>query len=275
MSPDEAETIRRLVHGRSGVMIDPAKPYLIESRLAPLVRREGLDSLTDLIEAIRAKRDERLIWATAEALISHETAFFRDRAPFEQFREEMLPALAAARGDRPIRVWSTACATGQEPYSLAMIVDEERSKFAGARIELFGSDFSERCLEKAQSGLYTQFEIQRGLPIRLLVRHFELQGEMWALSPRIRQMVRWRRINLLANLSSLGQFDVIFCRNVVSSFDAATRRRVLEQLAAALPEDGRLVLGLAETVVGVTEALTPVSGRRGLYAPNPGFRKAA
>jgi chemotaxis protein methyltransferase CheR len=275
MSPEEAETLRRLVYGRSGVLIDPAKTYLIESRLAPVVRREGLETLTELIETIQGKREERLIWATAEALISHETSFFRDRAPFEQFREEMLPDLAARRGGQPIRVWSAACSTGEEPYSLAMIVDEEQPKLQGARIELFGSDISERCLEKAQSGLYTQFEIQRGLPIRLLVRHFEQQGEMWTLSPRIRQMVRWRRVNLLANLSSLGQFDVIFCRNVISSFDPPSRRRVLEQLAAALPGHGRLVLGLTETVVGITDALTPVAGRRGLYAPNPQFRKAA
>jgi chemotaxis protein methyltransferase CheR len=275
MSPDEAETVRRLVHGRSGVLIDPAKTYLIESRLAPVVRREGLATLSELIDAIQGRREERLIWATAEALISHETAFFRDRAPFQQFREDILPALAERRANEPIRVWSAACATGEEPYSLAMIVDEEQPKLHGARIELFGSDLSERCLEKAQSGLYTQFEIQRGLPIRLLVRHFEQQGEMWALSPRIRQMVRWRRINLLANLSNLGRFDVIFCRNVVASFDAPSRRRVLEQLAAALPEDGRLILGLTETVVGITDALTPVAGRRGVYAPNPAFRKAA
>ena len=141
-----------------------------------------------------------------------------------------------------------------------MIIDDERAKLQGARIELFGSDISERSLEKAQSGLYTQFEIQRGLPIRLLVRHFEKADEMWSLSARIRQMVRWRRINLLADLRALGQFDIIFCRNVVSSFDEPTRRRVLDQLARALPEDGCLVLGLDETVAGVTDTLRPVAG---------------
>jgi chemotaxis protein methyltransferase CheR len=148
-----------------------------------------------------------------------------------------------------------------------MILDDERAKLDGARIELFGSDISERSLEKAQSGLYTQFEVQRGLPIRLLVRHFEKVDEMWGLTPRIRQMVRWRRINLLADLRGLGQFDVIFCRNVISSFDEPTRRRVLDQMARALPADGRLVLGFDETVSGVTDALTPVAGRRGVYAP--------
>jgi len=134
-------------------------------------------------------------------------------------------------------------------------------------VEIFGSDLSERSLEKARAGVYTQFEVQRGLPIRLLVRHFEKADEMWALHPRIRQMVRWRRINLLADLRALGRFDVIFCRNVTASFDEATRRRVLEQLARALPDDGYLVLGLDETVSGATEALKPLPGRRGVYAP--------
>ena len=274
MSPDAVELIRAVVHGRSGAVLDPAKTYLIESRLAPVVRREGFQSIEELVAAMRAGREERLLWAVTEALTTSETAFFRDRGPFQQFREEILPQLCLARDGQPIRVWSAACATGQEPYSLAMIVDDERSKFPNAKVELFGSDLSERCLEKAQSGLYTQFEIQRGLPIRMLVRHFEKAEEMWLLSPRIRQMVRWRRINLLADLRPLGQFDVIFCRNVTAGFDAATRHRVLDQLARALPPDGYLVLGMDETVGEATQALVPVPGRRGLYGVNPEFRAA-
>jgi len=275
MKPEDVEVVRGVVLSRSGVVIDPTKIYLIESRLAPLVRREGFASHTELIQAVRSRRDDKLMWALTEALTSNETSFFRDGAPFDQFRDEILPELAARRGERPIRVWSAACSTGQEPYSLAMIVDAERPKLPSVQIELFGSDLSERCLEKAQTGLYTQFEVQRGLPIRLLVRHFEQADELWALSPRVRQMVRWRRINLLADLRALGRFDVIFCRNIVSAFEEGVRRRVLEQLANALPEDGRLVLGLDETVIGVTEALQPLPGRRGVYAPSPGFRRAA
>ena len=275
MKPQDIEAIRGVVLSRSGVVVDPAKTYLIESRLAPLVRREGFASLSELVQAMRAHRDDKLMWQVTEALTSSETCFFRDRAPFDQFREEILPALAARRGDRPIRVWSAACSTGQEPYSLAMIVDAEASKLPGVKIELFGSDLSEGRLEKAQAGLYSQFEVQRGLPIRLLVRYFERADELWALSPRLRQMVRWRRINLLADLRALGQFDVIFCRNVICDLDETVRGRVLEQLAAALPEDGRLVLGLDESVIGVTGALQPVPGRRGVYAPSPGYRRAA
>jgi chemotaxis protein methyltransferase CheR len=275
MKPEDIEVVRGVVLSRSGVVIDPGKTYLIESRLTPLARREGYASPADLIQAIRSRRDDKLMWGVTEALTSSETCFFRDRTPFDLFREDILPELAARRGERPIRVWSAACSTGQEPYSLAMIVDAERPHLPGARIELYGSDLSERCLEKAQSGLYTQFEVQRGLPIRLLVQHFEQIDELWALSPRVRQMVRWRRINLLADLKALGQFDVIFCRNVISAFDEGVRRRVLDQLAGALPEDGRLVLGNDETVEDVTDTLSPVPGWRGVYAPAPGYRKAA
>jgi chemotaxis protein methyltransferase CheR len=275
MTPDDVETLRLLVHARSGVLVDATRTYPIETRLAPVARREGFASIEDLVEAIRERRDERLVWAATEAMLSSETSFFRDKGPFNIFRDEILPQLAADRRDRPIRVWSVACATGQEPYSLAMIMDDERPKLHGARIDLFGSDLSERALEKARSGIYTQFEVQRGLPIRLLVRHFEKADEAWVLAARIRQMVRWRRVNLLADLRALGQFDVIFCRNVITAFDAPTRRRVLEQLARALPDDGWLVLGLDETVVGLTEALRPVQGRRGVYAPNLAHRAAA
>ena len=275
MRADEIEIIRRIVQARSGMVIDPDKTYRIETCLSPVARREGFADISEMVRDIQTKRDNALMWAVTEALANTETSFFRDRAPFQQFREEILPELAIARNGEPIRVWSAGCSTGQEPYSLAIIVDDEASKYPGLKIELFGSDLSERCLEKAQSGLYTQFEVQRGLPIRLLVRHFEKNDETWALNPRIRQAVRWRRVNLLADLTGLGEFDVIFCRNVVSSFDRDVAARVLEQLAAALPEDGRLVLGIEETASDFTDALRPLSGRRGVYAPNLDRRKAA
>lgn len=275
MKREDVETIRALVHARSGVVLDPEKTYQIETGLAPVARRAGFASLADLVQAIRAQRDERLLWAATEALTSSETSFFRDRVPFRAFREEILPELTAKRGDKPIRIWCASGGTGQEPYSLAMIIDDELAKLGEARFELFASDISERALEKAQRGLYTQFEVQRGLPIRLLVRHFEKVDDQWALSPRIRQMVRWRRINLLADLRPLGRFDVILCRNVLSSFDEPTRRRVLDQLANALAEDGWLVLGVDETVSGATDRLKPVPGRRGFYAPSQEAHAAA
>ncbi|MFZ5668404.1 MAG: CheR family methyltransferase [Pseudomonadota bacterium] len=275
MNPDDVQLIVALCRSRAGLKIDPARTYLIESRLGPLARREGYGSVSELIGGLRARREEPLIWALVEAMARTETSFFRDRVPFNQFRDEILPTLSRMRGPETIRVWSAACSTGQEAYSLAMIAESARGVEPGARIEIYGSDLSERALEKAQSGLYTQFEVQRGLPIRMLVDHFEKVDDNWRLSPRIRQRVRWRRINLAGDLSAVGRFDVIFCRHLLNDLDEAVRRRVLEGLAAALPADGFLVLGPDETPLGVTDAFRPITGREGLFARNPAFRAAA
>ncbi|HUO22025.1 MAG TPA: protein-glutamate O-methyltransferase CheR [Caulobacteraceae bacterium] len=274
MTAQEIAFIADLVRRRSGVVVDVEKTYLIESRLAPVARREGFPGVSGLIREIAERRDEKLIWPVVEAMASTETLFFRDRTPFDQLRNDILPVLARTRQD-PIRVWSVGCATGQEPYSLAMLIDEERSAHAGLRVDLFASDLSERCLEKAHSGLYTQFEVQRGLPSRLLIKYFDKVDDAWVLSPRIRQMVRWRRMNLMSDLKGVGPFDVIFCRNVISAFEDVTRKAVLEQLASTLAPDGFLILGLSEPVLGLTEALRPVPGRRGLYVRTPNSRVAA
>ena len=260
MSPEEITVLTELVRRRSGVIIDPDKAYLVESRLAPVARREGFASIHDMIQAIAQRREERLIWATVEAMANTETCFFRDRTPFDQFRDDILPVLA--RLGRPARICSFGCSTGQEPYSIAMLLDEERDRFPGFKADILACDLSEPCLEKAQSGLYTQFEVQRGLPSRLLIKHFDRIDETWALSPRIRQMVRWQRLNLMNDLRALGQFDAIFCRNVLSSFEPSVRKRVLEQIAPAMPDEGFLVLGMGETAMGITEALRPAPGRR-------------
>jgi len=274
MRPEDAEVIRLVVHSRSGVTIDPHKTYSIESHLAPIARREGFAGIEELVQDLRARRDDKLMWAVTEALTQGETGFYRDRAPFDRFRDEMLPALAARRG-RPARIWSAACSTGQEVYSLCMAIDEMAGELPIPQIELLGSDLAERRLEKAQSGLYTQFEVQRGLPIRQLVRHFEKVDDLWRISARIREMVRWRRVNLLADLRPLGQFDVIFCRYVVGYLDPALRGRVLDQMARALADDGWLVLGEDESPVGVTDTLQPVPGWPGAFAKNPAHRAAA
>jgi chemotaxis protein methyltransferase CheR len=275
MRPEDCELVAQLCAARAGLKVDPDKTYLMESRLGPVARREGFGSISDLLTALRAKRDDRLAWAIVEAMAAGETSFFRDRAPFETFRTDVLPALTRLRDGEPIRIWSAACGPGQEIYSLAMIVDDQRSHHPGARVEMFASDISERALEKAQSGLYTQFEIQRGLPIRQLVRHFEKNDEMWVLAPRIRQMVRWRRMNLVADITSVSRFDVIFCRYVLSSLVEPMRVRLLENLAQTLAPDGFLFLGEGESATGLTDAFQPVTGRPGLHARNPAFRVAA
>lgn len=275
MTPEDMDLLAALARARAGLKIASDKAYVVESRLAPLARREGYASIEALIEALRAHREERLIWAMVEALTVNDTAFFRDRHTFAFLRDTALPELTRRRKDGSVRIWSAACSTGQEIYSLAIAAAEARDLEPGVRFEFFASDLSERCLEKAQSGLYTQFEVQRGLPIRLLIKHFQNQDETWAISPRIRQAVRWRRINLVSDLSALGVFDLVMLRNVLPGLDPAVRGPVIESLASRLTQDGLLVLGEGESLAGVTEALRPLAGRPGVFARDPAFKAAA
>lgn len=275
MKPADLEFLAALCRSRAGLKIALEKTYLINSRLSPVARREGFSTIDDLLGAVRAKREERLIWAVVEAMTGAETAFFFPREAFNQFEKELLPAMAQRRPGGAVRIWSAACSTGQEAYSLAMMAEEARAEIPGLRPELFGSDLSERCLEKAQSGLYTQFEVQRGLPIRKLVTHFEKVDEMWALEPRLRQMVRWRRINLISDLSALGRFDIIFLRGVLATMEETMRERVLENVALTLADDGFLVLSPGDEKAGVTGALTPLDGHPGVFGRDPNFRRAA
>jgi chemotaxis protein methyltransferase CheR len=245
----------------AGLRVDADKGYLIESRISPLARREGYDSPAAFIEALRNGCDERLGWATVEAMVVGETEFFRNRAVFDRLVSEMLPALACARGGEPVRVWAAGCGTGQEIYSLAMLLAEAPT--LAARTELFASDLSERSLERAQAGLYSHFDAQRGLPARSLVRYFERRGEGFVLSPRIRQMVRWRRVNLMSDLSQLGPFDLILCRNTLGQLEPDARSRVLGALRRALATGGRLVLGPDDRP---GEELTPIAPEIGVFA---------
>ena len=258
ISPADRAYLAALCLARAGLRVDPQKTYLIESRLAPVARREGFLSPADLVSAVRSRSDERLGWAAVEAMAMPEPEFFRDRAVFDRLAAEVLPELVSRREGQPVRIWSTA---GQEIYSLAMMLSDMPR--LSANWELFGSDLSERSLEKAQAGLYSQFEVHRGLPARTLVRHFEKRGEAFALSPRIRQMVRWRRINLLDDLSRFGQFDLLLCRNLLQGLAPEAQVHVRAALAASLAPGGRLVLGLRDLAGDELKGIAPEIG---LYA---------
>lgn len=273
MRPEERALVAHLCAAKAGLTVDAAMDYPIESRLAPLARREGFASISEMLQAIRNRREERLIWALVEAMAPGETAFFRDREAFAQLAE-VLPVMARRRDGAPLRIWSAACSSGQEIYSVAMLAGDLSRSEQSFEVELFASDLSERRLEKARSGLYTQFEVQRGLPIRRLVDHFEQRDDMWTISPRMRQAVRWRRINLIADLSPVGQFDVILCRYVLDGMAAQHREQVLRSLAKALPEDGVLMLGLDEGAAETGGMLEP-AGAGGLYRRDPAFQVAA
>jgi chemotaxis protein methyltransferase CheR len=218
---------------------------------------------------------EPLVVDVVSAMMTHESFFFRDKLPFEQLRDVMIPALMAARqSQRRIRIWCAAASTGQEPYSVAMALKEMGKTLDGWRIEIMASDLSAEVLEKAKAGIYSQFEVQRGLPIQLLVKYFAQVGETWQVVPDIRSMVQFRTLNLLSDFLHLGSFDVILCRNVLIYFDQDAKISVFERLARVTERDGYLVLGAAETVVGLTDAFNPVADSRGLYAPNPRGRNA-
>jgi chemotaxis protein methyltransferase CheR len=257
------------VRAAAGLSLPPGQLAFIEARLQPAIRRLELGDVQSLVQRLSTGADPVLIQAVVEALATNETSFFRDKTPFDQLKREVLPALSAARRDRPVRVWCAGCATGQEAYSVALLAEQLRGEGAPVPLEILGTDLSERCLEKAASGLYTQFEVQRGLPIRLLIDWFEQTDEMWRVSPRLRQAVDWKRFNLLEAPEPAPAWDVILCRNVLAGFDDDIRRAVLERMAGVLAEDGLLVLGLSETVHGLTDVFRPVPGRRGLYARDP------
>jgi chemotaxis protein methyltransferase CheR len=245
------------------------KDYLLESRLAPVARHHGLAGLSELVAQLRQPGSAALAITVTEAMTTNETFFFRDRIPFDHLRDTILPALFAARArEKRIRIWCTAAAAGQEPYSIAMLLHAMAPQFAGFRVDILATDLSSEVIERAKAGLYSQFEVQRGLPIQLLVKHFSKNGDGWEIAPELRAMVQFRTLNLLHDFSPLGQFDVVFCRNVLIYFDQPTKSAVLHRVARQMPDESYLILGAAETVVGLTDAFKPVPDRRGLYAPN-------
>ena len=274
MKADEVEFVVEVCRAAAGLRVDGDKVYLLESRLAPVARREGFGSIREMLISARQRKEEKLLWSVVEAMAQGETCFFRDAAMFDRLREEVLPQLAVRRPTgTPVRIWSAGCAMGQEPYSVSMTVEEAGAGVLACGVEILGSDLSERALEKAQSGLYTQFEVQRGLPIRLLPRHFEKRDELWALSPRLRSMVRWRRVNLNAELRNLSGFDVILCRNVLALMTTEARERALGQLVEALAPGGYLVLGAEEPCEALPPGLVAVEG--GMHRLDPASRAAA
>lgn len=269
MTPLDFDFLRRFLKQRSGLVLAADKQYLVESRLLPLARKASLAGLGALVDVLKGGADDALMNAVVEAMATNESLFFRDKIPFEHFRSIVMPSLLTARrAARTVRIWCAAASTGQEPYSLAMCLKQMERELTGWRIEILATDLSGEVLEKARQGLYSQFEVQRGLPIQLLIKHFVQVGALWQIAPDIRSMVKFQQLNLLSNFSNLGVFDLIFCRNVLIYFDQETKIDVLERLARVTAGDGFLVLGAAETVVGLTDCFKVVGDKHGLYAPN-------
>ncbi|MBY0332369.1 MAG: protein-glutamate O-methyltransferase CheR [Acetobacteraceae bacterium] len=274
MTPQGFDVVARLVKARSGLVLTPDKLYMLETRLAPMLRQQGIASLDALALRLgRGAPEERLAAAVTEALTTNETSFFRDGTPFEHLRK-VLPKLTMARPPgAAVRIWSAACSTGQEAYSVAMLAAELAPQLGGRRVEILGTDIAEEILARAREGAFTQFEVQRGLPVQMLVKYFRQDpagGGRWRIAEPLRAMARFQSFNLLGDPRALGTFDVIFCRNVLIYFDPPTKAQVLAAVASRLAPDGYLYLGGAETVLGLTDRLVPVPGQRGVHElPRP------
>ena len=266
MTPPDYEYLRKLLKDQSGLDLSTDKQYLIESRLLPLSRKAGLAGIPELVQKMKAG-SASLVAQVVEAMTTNETFFFRDKIPFDHFRQCIIPEILKARAARKsARIWCAAGSTGQEPYSLAMCLKEMESQLAGWRVEIIATDLSQDVLEKSKSGIYSQFEVQRGLPATMLIKYFAQVGETWQIAPEIRGMVKFLPLNLLNDFTHLGRFDLVLCRNVLIYFDQVTKIGVLERIADASERGGFLMLGGAETVVGLTDRFKPLPNKRGVYA---------
>ncbi|MCS6933012.1 MAG: chemotaxis protein CheR [Acetobacteraceae bacterium] len=260
MTPAAFDAIASLVQARAGIVLTPDKDYMLKARLAPITEKLGLAGLEDLARRISGAQAEDLKRQVVEALTTNETSFFRDGAPFEHLKAELV-RLAAARPGGEIRLWSAACSTGQEAYSVAMLTDG----IPGLSLSILGTDLASHVVERAREGLYSQFEVQRGLPAAMLVKYFRKEGQMWRISDKIRARCRFETGNLLAPFTHLPCFDVILCRNVLYYFAPPTRLSIVSRMLERLAPGGLLLLGSTESLPGPGLALAEVPGARGIY----------
>lgn len=252
MSPASFDYIRTLLADLSAIALEDEKKYLVETRLLPVAKRAGLSSIDDLVTRLRVTPNHPLRQQVVEAMTTNETSFFRDQVPFETLRTIILPNLLARRGvSKNLTIWSAACASGQEPYSIAMMLDEHFSDLHDWRIRLLGTDLSTQVLERARIGQFTQLEIERGLPAPLLQKYFRRVAHDWQLDETLCRMVEFRQLNLSRDWPALPKMDVILLRNVLVYFDVATRQEILRKVRGLLRPDGYLLLGGAETALHI------------------------
>lgn len=248
-----------LLRKQAGVELEPGKEYLVETRLKPVVRLAGCQSLPDLMSKLRGRQRSPLHVKVVEAMMTNETQFFRDGHPFEALRTMILPSLVKERlASRELNFWCAAASTGQEPYSLAMLIADSFPQLADWNIRITASDYSEDVLQRARSGRFQQLEVDRGLPKNLLEKYFTKQGAQWQISDPIRQRVEFSRINLVDHWPMLPQMDLIMMRNVLIYFSAETKKAILAKVQRVLKRDGYLILGSAETTLNLDPAFEQV-----------------
>ncbi len=258
LAPLDFDYLRRLVKTHAAIVIDPAKAYLVENRLAPLAHQHGCASLPDFLHLLQSRAFGALHREAVAAMANNETWFFRDSTPFTALSQHILPRLLSTRPrDHVFSIWSAACSTGQEPYSIAMLLCQSHPSLA-RRVSILGTDLCETALAYASRASYRQMEVNRGLPSALLTHYFVQRGLSWQLKPEIAAMVSFRALNLSAPWPAMPPMDIIFLRNVLIYFDTATRRHVLERIHRTLRPDGFLFLGAAETPRDFDQAFEPL-----------------
>lgn len=267
MNIADFDIYKDLLKEKSGLVLSQDKAYLVESRLNPVAKKWGYDGIAVMTQVMRGVPSADLVNDIVEAMTTNETSFYRDNTPFNIFKETVIPYYKSKIGQAPkLRIWCAAASSGQEPYSLAMLLKEEAASLPGWTFEIIATDISHEILEQAKNGVYTQFEVQRGLPITHLMKYFTQNGDKWTISDDIKKMVQFKYFNLLDSMAALGTFDIVFCRNVLIYFDQPTKKDVMERAHKQMTNNGFFFLGGAETVLGITDQFTAVPNCRGLYA---------
>jgi chemotaxis protein methyltransferase CheR len=260
--------LAQLLRQRSGLALGPDKAYLLDSRLAPVARRHDLGDVAGLVKRLRERPDGPLVAAVVDAMTTNESFFFRDVRPFEQFTDVILPHLLKARaGTRRLDIWCAAAATGQEPYSLAMCLEERAAQLQGWQVRILATDISPTALERARAGRYSQFEVQRGLPVKRLLQHFTQEGDQWVVKPALRRWITFEPVNLLELKPRSATYDILFCRNVLIYFDIETKKKTIDTMATLVAPDGYFLLGGTETLLGLSQAFDAMPDQRGVYRP--------
>lgn len=269
MNPSDYEYLANFLLGTSGLSLGTSKEYLLESRLIPLAQSLDLNGIQELVVALKKGDDPRVEAAVTEAMTTNETSFFRDKKPFEELRETLIPALMRTRGtSKTLRIWCAAASTGQEPYTLEMVLHEHFPELKHWHVEIIATDLDTTALARCEAGVYSQFEVQRGLPVQLLMKYFDQCEKGWKVKDILKQRIKWKQLNLLNNFSNLGVFDVIFCRNVLIYFQNDTKKDILDRISKRLIQDGYLYLGAAETVLGISEEYSRFSEcKSAVYQP--------
>lgn len=265
ISTDDFAFYQGLLLRRSGLSLTEDKAYLLKSRLTPVADSLGFPSLAAFTQTVRSGMDPVVIKNVVEAMTTNETSFFRDSKPFDHLRAALQEMVTKHPHKRSIRIWSAACSSGQESYSIAMIMQEFLATHPGWSVQIVGTDISDDILAQAKAAEYGQFEVQRGLTIQMMVKHFDQANGKWRVKDDLKRMVQFRNVNLLENFSQLGMFDIVFCRNVLIYFDKTTKADVLSRISKQMTPDGHLFLGACETIVNLNVPLANVPAKQGMF----------